>query len=262
MESERDRLELPRLYERLMAHFGPRRWWPVTPETGGEPLYSGGPRTDAQRLEVILGAILAQNTAWRGAARAVTNLYDAGLVDFGRLLETPPEVLAPLLRPSGYFNQKAKKIKALLAALHARYGLNWQTIRREPVERLRPFLLEISGIGPETADCIVLYAAGQPTFVIDAYTRRLMYRLGLAPENATYAELKARFEAACELEVNLYQEYHALLDRQCVVYCRKRDPLCGECPLADLCAWRGVTPPTQSSRGKVQSAPATGERKR
>ncbi|MCE5270925.1 hypothetical protein LLH00_06530 [bacterium] len=262
MDRERDRLELPRLYERLMANFGPRRWWPVTPEAGGEPLYSGGPVSDTQRLEVILGAVLAQNTAWRGAARAVGNLYAAGLMDFSRLLETPVERLAPLLRPSGYFNQKAKKIKALVGAVHARHGLRWQALFQEPVAVLRPFLLAVNGIGPETADCIVLDAAGQPTFVIDAYTRRLLYRLGLASEKATYDQLKARFEAACAPDVNLYQEYHALLDRQCVVYCRKRDPLCGECPLADLCARKGVNPPVQPGRKMAQATLTTGERKR
>ncbi len=240
MNTEQDRLWLPLLYERLMDHFGPRLWWPVTPEEGGEPQYSGGPRTDTQRLEVMLGAILAQNTAWRGAARALGNLYSAGLVDFQHLLEVPLEQLAPLLRPSGYFNQKALKIQALVRFINERFGLSWQDLLRVETAALRQLLLGVRGIGPETADCIVLYAACQPTFVIDSYTRRLLHRLGWAAENESYGSLKARFEAACARDTLLYQEFHALLDRQCVVYCLKRAPRCDECPLADICARTGV----------------------
>lgn len=261
MIAQQDRLRLPLLYERLMDHFGPRLWWPVTPEAGGEPEYSGGPRTDTQRLEVILGAILAQNTAWRGAARALGNLYSAGLVDFKRLLDVPLDQLAPLLRPSGYFNQKALKIQALVRFINERFGLRWQDFLRVETAALRQRLLDVRGIGPETADCIVLYAACQPTFVIDAYTRRLLHRLGWAAENESYGSLKERFEAACARDTLLYQEFHALLDRQCVVYCLKRAPLCGDCPLADICARTGVEMATPAGPAGVKKVRKPGKGK-
>lgn len=240
MSSDLDRERLRRLYSLLMDHHGPRRWWPVTPEEGGEPRYDGGPRTDTQRLEVILGAILTQNTAWRGAARAVGNLYQAGLVDFRRLLETTAEELAPLLRPSGYYNRKALKIKTLVSFLDARYGGRWQGLLEEDTGAMRGLLLSVKGIGPETADSIVLYAAGRPSFVIDAYTRRLMHRLGWGREDESYDSLKRRFEEAMPREALIYREYHALIVRHCVDLCRKRAPLCARCPLNRFCERRGV----------------------
>jgi endonuclease III related protein len=226
--------------ERLAGFYGPRRWWPVTPEEGGPPGYTGGPVTDRQRLEVLLGAILAQNTSWNGASRAVMNLYRAGLMDFEALCRTPAEQLAPLIRPSGYYNQKARKIRTLVDFLHATYGRRWERLFVESAERMRGMLLGLKGIGPETADSMVLYAAGKSTFVIDNYTRRLLCRIGLSGESASYGELKARFEAALPADTGLYAEFHALIVFHCVKRCTKRKPLCEGCPLGEICKRRGV----------------------
>ncbi len=225
------------VYCRLFGEYGPQGWWPVIPEEGGSPAYRGGPRTPRERLEVMLGAVLTQNTAWNGARQALENLHRAGLLEFRSLLEAPSELLAPLLRPSGYFNQKTRKIKQLLQFLDHRYPGRWEEFFREETGRMRELLLEQHGIGPETADSIVLYAAGRPSFVIDAYTLRLFSRLELCGPKARYEELQAMFERALPRDPALFAEYHALIVRHCVERCRARAPHCRDCPLRRLCPW-------------------------
>jgi endonuclease-3 related protein len=212
------------IYETLRRAYGPQRWWPVTPPRGGEPVYSGGPRTESQVFEVVVGAVLTQNTAWRNAAGAIINLNRAGLMDPAAILRVEEAALAALVRPSGYYNQKARRLRAV-----ARFFAGAPSITRES-------LLALDGIGPETADSIMLYALGKPYFVVDAYTRRIFGRIGLIDEKAPYEEIRASFERRCPRRLHLYREYHALIVEHGKRSCR-RSPLCADCVIARSCAF-------------------------
>ena len=209
---------LQAIYQRLYAHFGPQHWWP-----------GDGP------FQVIVGAILTQNTAWTNVETAMANLSRAELLDPERLYRAREARIAALIRPSGYFNLKAKKLKAFVRFLFEKHqGRLSHLFKREP-ESLREELLAVYGIGPETADSIILYAANQPIFVIDAYTRRIAARLGLSREAVTYDELQRLFMANLPRDTPLFNEYHALLVMLGKQYCRKSAPRCGECPLQEIC---------------------------
>jgi len=219
---------LPRWYRRLLAAYGPQGWWP-----GRTP------------FEVAVGAILTQNTAWTNVEKAIANLRRAGALSFRGMKRLPERKLAALIRPSGYFNQKAKKLRAFLAWLETRGG-KAGSVRHAlagPLGEVRESLLAVHGIGPETADSILLYAAGKPSFVIDAYTRRIAARLGLAKEGATYDDLKRLYEAALPADAALFNEFHALLVQHGKVACRKTprcrrlDSASDSCCLADMCAF-------------------------
>ncbi|MCK4577670.1 MAG: endonuclease III domain-containing protein, partial [Candidatus Marinimicrobia bacterium] len=171
------RRRLLAIYRCLLKHLGPRHWWP-----GNTP------------LEVVVGAVLTQNTAWTNVEKAITNLGAAGALDFDTLRAMPAQDLASLIRPAGYFNLKAKRLKSLISWLDQRCAgdlarlaqvADWRALRRE--------LLAVWGIGPETADSILLYALGKPSFVVDAYTRRIFSRLGHVPDDISYEELRAMF---------------------------------------------------------------------
>jgi endonuclease-3 related protein len=215
--------QLPRLdeiYARLYAHFGPQHWWPHS--RGGA-------------FEIIVGAILTQNTAWTNVEKALVNLRRARLLTPGALHRAPTARLARLIRPSGYFNLKAKKLKAFTRFLFAEHrGRLAHLFALDPV-RMREELLAVYGIGPETADSIILYAAHQPIFVVDAYTRRIFARLGLARAEASYGELQALFTQNLPRAEPLFNEYHALLVALGKHICQKRAPRCGECPLQEIC---------------------------
>lgn len=215
------------IYEMLLAEYGPQGWWPVTPPGERTPRYTGGPSGHAQRFEVAVGALLTQNTSWLNASRAIERLNDARLLGPDTIVGTDERVLARLIRPAGYFNQKAKRLKTL-----ARFFAEGQEVTRES-------LLALEGVGPETADSILLYGFGEPLFVVDAYTRRIFGRLGLLDVGAPYERMRELFEGALPRDAALFQEYHALIVEHAKRCCRKR-PLCGECPLADLCAAAGA----------------------
>lgn len=203
------RQRLLSIYNRLLKAFGPQDWWP------GDTQY-----------EIMIGAVLTQNTNWGNVERAIANLKAANLLDARRMAECGPQRLAQLIRPSGYFNVKARRLKALNDWLLARGDAPF----RIRTGALRGELLGISGIGPETADSILLYALGRRKFVVDAYTRRIFSRHGLVQATATYDEIQTLFEANLPASVPLYNEYHALIVRAGKTFCRPR-PLCGECPL-------------------------------
>ncbi len=200
------------LYRRLWDAFGPQGWWP-----GETP------------LEVALGAILTQNTNWRNVARVLAGLKDADLLEIKTLRELPEAELARRLKPAGYYNLKARRLRNFLAWL-AHFDDSLELMAQEGLDRLRPRLLEVKGIGPETADSILLYALHLPTFVVDAYTFRILSRHDLIPEYCAYEELRAIFMDHLPEEVPLYQEYHALLVRLGKEFCRPR-PRCSVCPL-------------------------------
>lgn len=205
------------VYERLLTHHGPQGWWPAE-----------------SPFEMAVGAILTQSTAWTNVARAIANLKAAGVLNPVALDAIPLQDLAALIRPSGYFNVKARKIKAFVAVLLADYGGEMGQLTTLPSTVLRERLLKVYGIGPETADSIALYAGGHPLFVVDAYTRRLCLRLGLVTAKVTYAELQTLFADNLPVDVALYNEYHALIVVHGKDICRAK-PRCGACVLNDLC---------------------------
>lgn len=205
------------IYRRLGAAYGDQRWWP-----GETP------------FEVAVGAILTQNTAWPNVEKAIANLKEAGLLDPAKLAALPAPAVAPLIKPAGYYNVKAERLRQFLDFLFEEYGGDVAAMAQEALVTIRPKLLAVRGVGPETADSILLYACGLPTFVVDAYTYRVLRRHGLTDDAATYDELKELFESNLEADVRLYNEYHALLVRVGRERCRRREPLCEGCPLEGL----------------------------
>ncbi len=210
---------LQNVYERLYAHFGPQHWWP------GKTAF-----------EVILGAILTQNTAWTNVEKALANLKRAGLLHPERLHKARESRVAELIRSSGYYHLKAKKLKAFTQFLFAQHQGRLSHLFKRETGALREQLLAVYGIGPETADSIILYAAGQPVFVVDAYTRRIAARLGLASPTASYDELQQLFMEHLPRSARLFNEYHALFVALGKRYCVKRAPRCEACPLREICA--------------------------
>ena len=209
--------DLRRLYRRLRSHYGPQRWWPAGTE-----------------LEMIIGALLVQNTAWTSARRALDALIDRGKLDVAEILHTPEAELAELIRPSGYYKSKARKLKAFAQLVAEEGDGDVHVLLAKPLPELRPLLLATHGFGPETADSVCLFAARQPTFMVDAYTRRILDRLDWLRHEPRYEELRALFMAALPGDTALYAEYHALLVTHAKRTCRKR-PRCPDCPLLDLC---------------------------
>ncbi len=199
-------------YRILLAAFGPQDWWPAL-----------------SRFEVMVGAVLTQNTSWTNAERAIENLREEGALEPAGLAALSPGRLEELVRPAGFYRRKAKTLTDLLATI-ARSGGGLDGLLDLTQDDLRRALLRTTGIGPETADAIVLYAGGYPTFVVDAYTRRFAARHGLASERASYDEIQSLFENALPRRTDLLNEYHALLVCLGKRFCRPL-PLCEECPL-------------------------------
>ncbi len=208
---------LLRIYELLYAAYGPQQWWPSQ---------TGTP------FEIIVGAILTQGTSWRGVERSIANLIAAELMTPAAMHALPREQLVELIRPSGYYTVKAAKLQAFTTFLFTQHGGDLGSLFALPVAEMRHQLLGVWGIGPETADDIIVYAAQKPSFVVDAYTQRIFHRLGLVPATITYHALQALF-ADLPPEVSLYNEYHALLDHHGYLTCRPQ-PHCLGCPLLDL----------------------------
>ena len=204
---------LRKYHAALLRHFGPQGWWP-----GETP------------FEVMVGAILAQNTAWTNVEKAIANLKTYGLLDPRRLDEIDAGTLALAIRPAGYFNVKARRLKSYVDWFVRRFDGDPGRMKQVPLPRLREELLEVKGIGPETADSILLYALDLPSFVVDAYTYRVLTRHGLVPEETTYDEMKELLEKALPAKVPLYNEFHALAVAVGKKFCRAK-PRCEECPL-------------------------------
>jgi endonuclease-3 related protein len=204
---------LTEFYGKMLSHHGPQRWWP-----GETP------------FEVIVGAILTQNTNWTNVEKAIANLKLAEVLAPEKLLALEPATLARLIRPAGYFNVKTKRLRSFLQWFVERYDGKVERMRQRPLAALREELLEVKGIGRETADSILLYAVGHPSFVVDAYTYRILRRHGLVPEGADYDEMKALFEDNLERDPALYNEYHALLVAVGKDHCKPK-PVCKGCPL-------------------------------
>lgn len=201
------------LYDRLYRAWGPQHWWP-----GRTP------------LEVMVGAVLTQNTAWSNVEKAIRRLRQRRLLSLGRLHETPLRELADAIRPAGYFNVKARRLRALTRLVIGRYG-SLPALFRLDTGALREALLSVNGVGPETADSILLYAAGRPVFVVDAYTRRFLVRHRWRKPDAAYEDIAALFTNSLPPSVPLYNEFHALIVHLGKTCCRP-EPRCSECPLA------------------------------
>ena len=207
---------LNEIYERLLKAYGPQHWWPA--ETA---------------LEVMVGAVLTQNTHWLGVERAITNLRRGGLLSVDKLNGVDTDKLARIIRPSGSFNLKARRLKNLIALVVEDYGGDLEVMGGEETYKLRKELLAVKGVGPETADSILLYSFNKPVFVIDAYTRRVLSRHGLVEHTADYTELQALFLQTLPLDASIFNEYHALLVNVGKQHC-KRWPICQGCPLEPL----------------------------
>jgi endonuclease III related protein len=210
---------LKRVYETLFSAYGPQHWWP-----GETP------------FEVIIGAILTQNTTWKNVERAIANLKDRGLLSVEGLRDVPVDDLALLIRPAGYFNSKARKLKMFVNFLCEKHDCRLEKLFALDAEEMRAELLGVWGIGEETADSIVLYAAEKPSFVTDAYTRRLFSRLGVCDETVKYGALRHLFMSNLAPDTEVFNEYHALIVHHSKYFCSKRHPRCTKCPLIKFCS--------------------------
>ncbi len=209
--------KLRQIFDRLLDSFGPQHWWP-----GDSP------------FEVIIGAILTQNTNWRNVEKAINNLKKEKLLNPRLLYRLPSRKLARLIRPSGYYNIKAKRLKYFLDFFFQEFNGKLDEMFSLSPLALRNKLLEVNGIGPETCDSILLYAGNKPVFVVDAYTKRVLSRHGLIKEEAAYADIQELFTDNLIHSAKFYNEYHALLVRLGKEICLKNKPRCNICPLKSL----------------------------
>jgi endonuclease-3 related protein len=209
------------MFHLLLSRFGPQDWWP------GETA-----------LEMMIGAVLTQNTNWKNVEKALKHLKDQHLLSLNGIHSLSLAELAQKIRPAGYYNVKAKRLKNLIEFVFDRYDGDLHGLLREETGILREGLLSVKGIGPETADCILLYAAGRPIFVIDTYTHRILSRHSMIDDQATYDELQTLFMDHLPDDPDLFNEFHALIVRTGKDYCRKK-PLCNDCPLN---AWGSIQP--------------------
>ncbi|HAV43054.1 TPA: hypothetical protein DCX15_03470 [bacterium] len=214
-DSQKERI-LNWIYEKLFKAFGPRHWWP-----GESP------------FEIIIGAILTQNTAWTNVEKAINNLKDHSLLDPKRLNGTPQDRLAGLIRPAGYYQIKAERLKEFTRFLFANYDGDLEKMFSRDMWELRAELLGVKGIGLETADSILLYAGNKPIFVVDAYTRRILLRHNLIEEKATYSQIQDLFMDNLPQDIKLYNEFHALIVQVGKEICKPK-PNCSLCPLREL----------------------------
>ena len=201
------------MFDLMLAHFGSQHWWPGETE-----------------LEIMVGAVLTQNTNWKNVEKAVENLKREGLLSLEGLHSVSPVHLAENIRPAGYFNVKAKRLKNLIRFVMQRSGGDIMTFLGQDTGELREGLMSVNGVGPETADSILLYAAGRPVFVVDAYTHRILNRHGLADDQTSYYDLQGLFMNNLPENTELFNEFHALIVRTGKEFCRRR-PLCDGCPL-------------------------------
>ena len=205
---------LKKTYRKLFSAFGHQHWWP-----GDTP------------FEVIVGAILTQNTAWTNVEKAIHNLKKAKLLTPGKLHDLSQDEIAKYIRPAGYFNIKAKRLKHFLNYLFDNYGGNLKKMFKKRTDAVRRELLSVNGIGPETADSILLYAGNHPVFVVDAYTKRIFSRHQVVKADAEYHDIQELFMKNLPHDVKMFNEYHALIVKAGRDFCRTRKPLCSRCPL-------------------------------
>ncbi len=221
------------IYKTLLKFYGRQGWWPL----GGGVEYRPGnyisPKTETEQYEIILGAVLTQNTSWTNVQPALQNIINNKLCSPDSVLDLPVNELAKLIKSSGYFNQKAKKLKIIAEFLLRTGSL------KDGVPPGRDDLLSLWGIGPETADSILLYAFNVPVFVIDAYTRRIFSRLGIISADLKYDGIQELFMKQCSGRVEMMNEYHALIVKHAKEFCKK-NPVCENCPLESGCSYHSI----------------------
>ena len=216
MKRKRESTKLLKIYKKLYSSIGPRHWWP-----GDSP------------FEVIIGAILTQNTSWKNVEIAIRALKEKNLLDPLKLYRVGNRLLANTIKSSGFFNIKARRIKTFMSFLFENYQGSLEKMFSEGLTPLREKLLKINGIGPETADSILLYAGGKPIFVVDAYTKRILARHNLISKNASYNEIQELFMENLKKDAGMFNEYHALLVYIGKYFCKKT-PNCENCPMKGL----------------------------
>jgi endonuclease III related protein len=210
------RQRLMEIFETLLSAFGPRHWWP-----GDSP------------LEVMVGAILTQNTSWRNVEKAIGNMKERGVLDMARLAQIDESELAEIIRPAGFYNVKSRRLKAFIADFSRRFDGAVEGAATMSTPALRDYLLSINGIGPETADSILLYALDRPIFVVDAYTRRLLGNHHLYEGSHDYHEVQRFFMDNLAEDTYIFNEFHALIVRLCQQHCKTK-PVCAACPLSGI----------------------------
>jgi len=229
--------KITRIYSLLYLEYGPQGWWPLTEKYKFIPEHSGKkPNTNKRRFEIIVGAILTQNTSWKNVEKAIYTLNSKSLLNVNEILNSPQKNLAEAIRSSGYYNQKAIKLKTVAEFLKIN---KFSTLKKTDTKQLRNKFLSVKGIGPETADSILLYALEKPIFVVDAYTKRLVQRLGLT-KDLSYESVQKLFETNLPKDYRMYKEYHALIVEHAKRFCTKK-PKCNKCTIRRLCAnFKGI----------------------
>jgi endonuclease-3 related protein len=202
------------VYKKLLEYYGPHNWWP------GE-----------SKIEVLVGAVLIQNTNWSNVTKAIENLKNRGLLSFQQLHNASLEEIADCIRPSGYYNKKAKRLHNLLKMIADCYDADLEALCNDSVASANENLLSVKGVGQETADVILLYCGNHPVFVVDAYTHRVFSRHNLVPDECGYYELQEMFTCSLTPDPQLFNEYHALIVMVGKEFCKKKTPLCERCPL-------------------------------
>ncbi len=198
-----------KIYQKLLDAYGKQGWWPTT--RNGATGYYGGPINGKERLEVCIGAILTQNTSWKNAEKAVRNMHIHGLIDTKKISAMKRNRLAKIIRSSGFHNQKAERLKMFCSHMVKNYNGSLKKLFSLDTEILRKELLSLKGIGNETADSMILYAANKPIFVIDSYTKRIFSLLGFLDKNAPYDKWQKMFEDNLPKDAELFKEFHALI---------------------------------------------------
>lgn len=206
--------QLQEIYDRLYQFYGPQNWWPAE-----------------SRIEMLVGAVLTQNTNWQNVRKAIDTLRTEGLLSFEALSSIPVDTLSFFIKSSGYYNLKAKRLKNLLQMIEDEYGGCLEDLLETKPYSARESLLSVKGIGPETADSILLYAGGHPLFVVDTYTHRIFSRHNLVPDDCDYQSLQDLFMDNLPHDSQLFNEYHALIVKTAKQFCKKNKPLCEKCPL-------------------------------
>ncbi len=205
------------IYKKLYKDFGPQKWWPA--------------ETD---LEVMVGAILTQNTSWKNVEKAISGLKKNKLLSIRKMKNASLAELRKSIKPCGFYNEKAKKLKNFIKFLYEFFDGNIKKMKRVKPRIMREMLLGVNGIGEETADSMLLYGLRKPVFVVDAYTKRIFSRHGFIKEKDPYLAVQGFVTGNLPKNTRLFNEYHALIVRLAKEYCRKRDPLCAECPIKNL----------------------------
>ncbi len=231
--------KIQKIYDILLNKYGYQGWWPVTPlgSCRGDslvPIYGISKHNEKQKLEIMLGAILTQNTSWKNVEKSIVELNKKGFIDADKIIKASHETLANAIKSSGYFNQKAKKLKNIADFIKSN-SING--LEKKETNEARKLLLEVNGVGPETADSILLYALDKPIFVVDAYTKRIFGRLGFKEQ--TYEEFQQLFHNSLENDAKLFNEYHALIVELAKKHCKTK-PICNGCPLGNICPYKKI----------------------